>query len=181
MATPVTASNAAMVRQYFTNSTFWQTECRRYSTEAACTAFSPSGVLVKAVLMNSGEPMKQYATNGRATTIPDQALGAPPDYFQGYGRIMLSNVLPLSGTTEASFQLFVQDLLEVKENTMLTYSVVVSDSTIPLSFTVSWYDPPNVFWSGKAVLNDIGELWNDIIIIIIIIVIDISIFANICA
>jgi hypothetical protein len=158
MATPVTASNAAMVRQYFSNSTFWETECRRYASAATCTAFSPSGVLIKAVLMNSGEPMERYATTGRSTTcvIPDQPLGAPPDYFQGYGRIMLSNVLPLSGTTASSFQLFVQDLLEIKENTALTYTVVVSDNSIPLSFTISWYDPPNVFWTGKAVLNDIG-------------------------
>lgn len=159
MATPVTASNSAMIRQYFANESFWQAECSKYTTPASsCSAFSPSGVLVKAVLITSGEPMYAYLTRGRATVIPDTILGVPPDYFQGYGRVMLSNVLPLAGTTHPAFQLFVQDLLEIKQNTVLKYSVTVTNRSLPLAFTVSWYDPPNSFWSGKAVLNDIDVI-----------------------
>jgi hypothetical protein len=158
MATPVTASNAAMIRQYFSNESFWQKECRRYSPAASCNAFSPSGVLVKAVLITSGEPMYAYLTRGRTTVIPDTILGVPPDYFQGYGRVMLSNVLPLTGTTHTAFQLFVQDLFEIKQNTVAKYTVTVTNNSLPLAFTVSWYDPPNAFWSGKAVLNDIGTV-----------------------
>jgi hypothetical protein len=100
--------------------------------------------------------MNLYSTQGYPTVIGDTVLGEPPDFFQGFGRVMLSNVLPLKGTTHPSFQLFVQDRFELQENKVAKFTVEVTNSSVPLTFTISWYDPPNVFWSGKAVLNDLG-------------------------
>ena len=102
--------------------------------------------------------MNSYETQGYPTVIEDTILGSPPDFFQGFGRVTLRNVLPLRGTTHPSFQLFVQDRFELQENRVAKYTVQVTDSTVPLTFTICWYDPPNVFWSGKAVLNDLGKL-----------------------
>jgi hypothetical protein len=159
MATPVTAGNAALIRQYFTNSSFWEQECLVYRSDPAlCSAFSPSGVLVKAVMLTSGEPMEAYSaysTSAQATVLGDLILGEPPDEFQGYGRIQLSNVLPLAGFTPEGMQLFMEDQVQMTDGAARLYEIDVTSSSRPLVFTVSWYDPPNVLWSGRAVLNDI--------------------------
>ena len=154
MSTPVTAGNAALIRQYFENSSFWQRECSYYSMN--CKPFLPSGPLIKALLISSGEPMYAYAASN-ISVIGDTILGAPPDYFQGYGRVLLGNILPLRGYTSDAMQLFVENSVEMTESTIRKYSVVVQNSSLPFVFTISWYDPPNVFWSAKAVLNDIGK------------------------
>ena len=160
MSTPVTAGTAALIRQYFANSSFWEQECLLYQEDTSfCSSFSPSGVLVKAVLLSSGEPMNaysSYSTTAQTTVLGDVILGEPPDEFQGYGRTQLSNVLPLSGYTPAGMQLFVDDLVQMTDGVVRVYDINVTSSSIPLVFTVSWYDPPNVLWSGRAVLNDIG-------------------------
>lgn len=58
---------------------FWKANCN--SAYASCKVFNPSGALVKALLINSGEPMAKYV--GTETTVLDtQDLPAPPDYFQ---------------------------------------------------------------------------------------------------
>jgi hypothetical protein len=157
MATPVTAGNSALIRQYFTDPKFWQTECARYASADSCKAFSPSGTLVKAMLIGSGNPMNAYITRGKSATVPYTELGVPPDYFQGYGRVQLNNVLPLSGTTPPDQRLYVEDQVEVEENSERVYSVTVTDSSVQLRFGVSWYDPPNMFYSSKVLLNDLGK------------------------
>jgi hypothetical protein len=157
MATPVTAGNSALIRQYFTDPNFWQTECSRYAPAASCKAFSPSGTLVKAMLIGSGNPMNAYITRGRNTTVPYTKLGVPPDYFQGYGRVQLNHVLPLNGATPPEQRLYVEDQVEVEENSERVYKVTVTSSSIQLRFGVSWFDPPNIFYSSKVVLNDLGN------------------------
>jgi hypothetical protein len=157
MSTPTTASNAALVRQYFTDPNFWQTECSRYAPAASCKAFSPSGTLVKAMLIGSGNPMNAYITRGQATTVPYTKLGVPPDYFQGYGRVQLNHVLPLNGATPPEQRLYVEDQVHIGESYERIYNVTVTNSSIQLRFGVSWFDPPNIFYSSRALLNDIGK------------------------
>ena len=47
------------------------------------------------------------------------------------------------------------DLLPLYELSAYYYSIEVTDRQQALRFTVSWYDPPNVLFSAKAVINDI--------------------------
>jgi subtilisin family serine protease len=77
MATPVVAGAAAIIRQYFEDPRFYATQCT--SGYPLCNAFSPKGSTVKAMLVNSGEPMSNYYAGstkaGRTTTEPTAELG----------------------------------------------------------------------------------------------------------
>jgi hypothetical protein len=73
MATPAVAGVAATIRQHFEDSRFYATQCT--TGYPLCTAFSPRGSTVKAMLVNSGEPMTNYYTGGRNTTEPTAELG----------------------------------------------------------------------------------------------------------
>jgi hypothetical protein len=128
MATPAAAGIGLLVRQYFMSpsSAFWAGHCNL--ANSFCRAFTPSGVLVKAVLLQSGSAMRMFDGGGANTygithlldcmltpaSLPfhassagsnDVILGAPPDQFQGYGRVTLSNVLPLTGAYLSPFLL----------------------------------------------------------------------------
>ena len=64
MATPAAAGIALLVRQYFmsSNSSFWTGHCN--PADNFCRAFTPSGVLVKAILLHSGTAMKKFDGGG---------------------------------------------------------------------------------------------------------------------
>jgi hypothetical protein len=128
MATPSAAGNGVLIRQYFTgtNTALWTSMCRQ--SYSFCRSFSPSGVLVKAMLLHSGTQMSIF--NGQEASNPDVSLNAPPDMYQGYGRINLLNVLPLA--TYTKFDLYVDDLRDIGENTAVQYIVTVSDATVPV-------------------------------------------------
>jgi hypothetical protein len=123
MATPAVAGVALLVRQFFMDSKFWSGHCNK--DYHFCNTFTPSGVLVKAILLHSGQAMTRF--NGRPNSSP---LDAPPDSTQGYGRVTLSNVLPLSGVY--NFDLFVEDLTRITQNSQWTYHAVVGSSSKPL-------------------------------------------------
>jgi hypothetical protein len=76
MASPGAAGVAALVRQYFIDSNFWASFC--YSGDNFCRAFTPSGMLIKAILLHSGSNMALF----RGGSQPDTALGNAPDFFQ---------------------------------------------------------------------------------------------------
>jgi hypothetical protein len=153
MASPAAAGAALLVRQYFmdTNKRFWTKACNvKYNS---CKVFTPSGALVKAILLHSGSALTVYE-NGNTKT----ALGNPPDYYQGFGRITLMNALPLQGTT--NFDLFVDDAVLLGANSQKAYAVKLNVNNVasgtPIKVTVTWYDPPNVDGTtSKALLNDL--------------------------
>lgn len=130
MASPSAAGSALLVRQYFTGKNFnvWTSMCNK--AYAFCKNFVPSGVLVKALLLQSGSPMILYYKQGSDSSLTNVMLSAPPDMYQGYGRITLLNILPLPGYT--AFDLFVDDLRVIGQNAVITYQVTITDSSIPL-------------------------------------------------
>ena len=83
MATPLIAGSAALVRQYFQNGL--------YPTGApiASNQYSPSGPLVKAVLIGGAAGLSGFEPD---TGLP---LAPPPSFRQGFGRLQLSQSLPL--------------------------------------------------------------------------------------
>lgn len=127
MATPAAAGIALLVRQYFMdpNSKFWTAVCNR--SYRSCKSFSPSGPLVKAILVHSGRKMKLFDGGGSY----DVLLGSPPDNIQGFGRVSLFQVLPLKDWL-TSFDLFVADSVNIPENDDVTYIVNIASSDIPL-------------------------------------------------
>ena len=121
------------VRQYFMDSAFWAATCD--STYSFCGTFTPRGATVKAILVHSGEDMSRYYGSSR-TTEPTVSLPAPPDAYQGFGRVFLQNVLPYAGIEEV-LDLFVEELL-VSSLQRVSYTVTVSDTTRPLKATIAW-------------------------------------------
>jgi subtilisin family serine protease len=82
MATPAVAASAALVRQYFTEG--WYPSGTRQPSQS----FTPSGALLKAVLLNATIPMTGTDANGSAA-----ALTSYPSNLGGWGRLVLANSL----------------------------------------------------------------------------------------
>ena len=125
MASPAAAGSALLIRQYFMDTRFWSFNCNQLYSN--CGPLTPSGVLVKAIILHSGSRMLQYSGTNSVTP-----LGPPPDSVQGYGRITFKNVLPIKSTYP--FDLFVDDLNKIGQNSKTTYSVTIpiSGNTAPL-------------------------------------------------
>lgn len=159
MATPAAAGAAALLRQYFQDheKKFWTKVCSP-SDDMFCQAFTPSGMLLKALLLHSGEAMSLYNEGSDDKNVQLSKKFGKPDFYQGYGRVQLSNVLPLPGKT--SFQLTVRDMVDVEEKTTVTHLFEVTDSSQPLVVTISWYDPPAASGAAKALVNDLDLVLN---------------------
>ena len=87
MSSPVVAGAASLVRQYFMDGFYPSGRANRTDR------FSPSGMLVKAVLLGSAATLNGTALN------TNQELGSAPSGMQGYGRLDLSRALPLGNGT----------------------------------------------------------------------------------
>jgi len=138
MATPVVAGAAALVQQYFSNSSYWAKNCQKMYSY--CKVFFPSGSLTKAVLIHSGK------------NIGDGAYSWP-GAVQGFGRISLDSVLYFPGVTK-TFDLFVDDLV-ITSYQIVLYKVRVTTATVPLKVTLAWIDPANVASASKQLLHDL--------------------------
>jgi hypothetical protein len=168
MATPAVAGTAALIRQYFTGDdddvelsaaidgvlSAYQQVCR--PSYPFCHLFSPRGATVKAMLIHSGEAMEEYYTGkyNASTREPTAPLeNAPPDMYQGFGRIALPNVLPYPNIEEV-LDLYVEEL-EVQSRQEVRYTVIVQDNTRPLKVTIVWMDPVNHIISSRLLLHDL--------------------------
>eukprot|EP00597_Dinobryon_sp_UTEXLB2267_P016038 CAMPEP_0201093798 /NCGR_PEP_ID=MMETSP0812-20130820/2231_1 /ASSEMBLY_ACC=CAM_ASM_000668 /TAXON_ID=98059 /ORGANISM="Dinobryon sp., Strain UTEXLB2267" /LENGTH=848 /DNA_ID=CAMNT_0047346113 /DNA_START=230 /DNA_END=2775 /DNA_ORIENTATION=+ len=102
MSTPQVAGFAARLRQYFTEGRYYLA-----GTVPAKRGFVPSGALLKAMLIHSGQPMS-YIVNSSAANAPYTVLSTTaksssnsnhgyPSVVQGYGRIQMNKVLNFAG------------------------------------------------------------------------------------
>jgi hypothetical protein len=128
------AGNAALIRNYFQKSNFWATMCN--PSYASCNSFSPKGATVKAVIIHSGHQMDEYIGSTSSTKEPTSQLLSTPDSFQGFGRVSLHNVLPLTGI-ETVLDLFVEEL-SMTSLQIITYTVTITDTSRPLKATIVW-------------------------------------------
>ena len=134
---PMVAGLAALVRDYFAQG-FYPTGTRVSSNALP----SISAALVKAVLINSAAPMLN-------------AVAAPPSRDQGWGRVDLSQALPLGGGARS---LRVVDALPqfvgAAGEDYRFYLDVTSTST-PLRITLVWTDYPATAGATKHLVNDL--------------------------
>ena len=126
-------------RQYFMDERFWARYCNATHDLCSGGAFSPSGVLLKAVLLHSGQQVRASlrlmcrrdvtAASWQVSSFNGRvALGATPDDYQGYGRVELVNALPLEN---CPYSLFVREAgIEQLQGHGLV--LAVSDSAVPL-------------------------------------------------
>ena len=147
MSTPLVAGAALLVRQYFAEG--WHGAGVRGSAAPR----DPSGALVRAVLINSAEPLT--GTVDRTGAGDRVALGPVPSYEQGHGLVQLSSVLPVPGVAAAG--LFVRDGAALATGERHEYCVrfAPGNGTGVFKATLVWADPPAALLSRRALVNDL--------------------------
>ncbi len=144
MATPITTGAAAMVRQYFI-------EGYHHNGSPSTKSYNPSGVLVKAVIMNGGQVV-EYVTSGffwKSLEMYDDSVNM--------GRVSLIDSLPLAGKNNFNMKFDDGKRLKVKEQD--TYKIKINQASSCTSNELR----VTVAWAGKhfiLVLLSFLFLWN---------------------
>ena len=123
--------------------------------------------------LHSGRAVLRYSDevyNSGSSYFNSFSLDAPPDPFQGYGEILLSNILPLSAPHKGMHpnldlvifdqqEIGAYELLEWRVDLRLAESLTADNSSsasssgsYPLKITLCWYDPPSVMGASSNLL-----------------------------
>lgn len=121
-AAPAVTGVAAIVRQYYMEG-FYPSSIKNPSDK-----FTPSGVLIKATLLNGTVPM---------TDIPEY-----PNDLEGWGLLSLNHVLPLNSTNHMLYVEDVRNSHGLMTGESHTYTMNISTSGLPLKITLAFNDPP---------------------------------------
>ncbi len=135
MACPAVAGAALLVRQYYVDG-FYPS-----GSAQPVDAFSPSGALVKATVLNACVDMT--------------GVSGYPSNLEGWGRVRLDRALPLAGDSRA---LFIDDLRNadgLNTGEFVDYEIDVTDSGNRLKVTLVWTDPPAASGASSAAINDL--------------------------
>lgn len=141
MATPVIASSALLVKQYF--------EDGYYPSGAPNQADSmtPSSALLKAMLVGGAASLQGYEAD---TGLP---IDPPPSFRQGYGRVFLGNSLYLQGNQYSPPRLQVVDAVPINSGDVHQYCISAGGGA--LSVTLVWTDYPGNPSALKSLVNDL--------------------------
>ncbi len=142
MASPAVAGAAALVRQYFTDG-FYPT-----GTKVSANSLTPSGALLRAMLVNSSVNMTSYPS-------PAQF---PPNNLEGFGRILLDNSVYLAGDAR---RLLIKDIRNTAADALATGSTNttqfrVNGSAEVLRVTLAFTDAPATVPTSFAPVNNIN-------------------------
>ncbi len=135
-AAPAVAGAATLVRQYFTEG--WYPSGKPKTADR----FLPSGALLRAMLINSAVDMTGIS-------------GYPSD-LEGFGRILLDQVLAFSGDTRKLIAHEVRNELGLSTGETDSFCVAVTDGGEPLRLTLAFTDPPGDLSSADPVVNDLN-------------------------
>lgn len=141
-AAPAIAAYGAIVRQYFTEG--WYPT----GTRQPHHAFTPSGSLLKATLLNATVDMTGTDEDG------DSLAGYPNDR-EGWGRLLLERGLFFNGD---ALNLRVWDYRNddgLYTGQTRTHQVDVAAGGQPLKVTLVWTEPPSSAGSASPVTNDL--------------------------
>mmetsp|Transcript_27215 Transcript_27215/g.70074 ORF Transcript_27215/g.70074 Transcript_27215/m.70074 type:complete len:1426 (+) Transcript_27215:1145-5422(+) len=146
MAAPVVGGSAAIVRQYFAAG-FYPTGTRKEEDAYS----NPSGALVKAVLLAGASHLR-----GNVENQNDQHGGLPleeaPSGKQGFGRVDLSQALPLQGSGK-NWRLQVIDKARIKQGESHKYCATATGG--PFRVVLAWHDYPGDPAAGTALVNNL--------------------------
>lgn len=139
MASPAIAGVAALAREYFMDG-FYPTGV---GSATSTDAFTPTGALLKAVLINSSVDMT--------------GIGGFPSNQEGWGRLLAENTLYFAGDSHG---LFVQDVRKANGFTgpsqNHTYTIDVASSARPLEITLAWHDQHAALNASLTPVNDLN-------------------------
>jgi hypothetical protein len=130
MATPAVCASAALIRQYYVDG-YWPSGAAN-----AGDGFTPSGALIKATLVASGEQMTGSGISGY------------PDNNQGWGRVLLNKALYFSGDA-AGLQIF-DETAGLSTGDSWSRNIYVG-SAQPVRFVLVWTD-----YYGSALQNNLN-------------------------
>lgn len=147
MSCPVAAANAIRVRQYFVNG-YYPSGAATFTDE-----FTPSGALLKAMLVHSSKPMEYIVDNDDTSSVSDIDSNDYPSTVQGYGRVQLDQVLNFAESSSTPISLFVRggardgdDTYSDVTSTALTriflFQTSSSTNQAPIRITFAYTDPP---------------------------------------
>ncbi len=137
MACPAIAGTALLVRQYFTDG-FYPT-----GVATPTSAFTPSGALLKAMLINGAVDMA--------------GVSGYPSNQEGWGRALADNALYFPGDTR---RLIIRDARNNTGDALATgqtaaFNVTVNSSNEPLRITLAFHDAPAAVNASYAPVNDL--------------------------
>ena len=141
-STPAAAAAAAIIRQYFVDG--WYPS----GSPVANNAMNPSAALLRAILIASGQQVTGSGTVARSST------DTWPNNEQGFGRVLLSKVLPIAAAGDA-FRTQVVDGtagLLTGDDAASTFHVGTPG---PAKFVLTWNDYPGTIGATKALVNDL--------------------------
>ena len=154
MATPTVAGNAALIQQYFVDG-FYPS-----GSKNAADVFTPSGALLKAMLIHSGVSMDTVTYDDGT----QDSTGGYPSTIQGYGKIRLSNVLNFGESTSNPLSLFVKGDTDASSplyasitstGTVDRFYIIASSPASPIRVTMTYTDPAGSPGSSKPIVNDL--------------------------
>ncbi len=141
-STPAAAAAAAIIRQYFVDG--WYPS----GAPIANNSMNPSAALIRAILIASGQQVTGSGTVARSST------DTWPNNEQGFGRVLLSKVLPISAESD-TFRTQVVDgtagLLTGDDVATIFHLSAVG----PAKFVLTWNDYPGTIGATKALVNDL--------------------------
>lgn len=151
MATPVTSGTAALVRQYFEEGWFGD------GTKSSGDSFSPSGALVKAVLMNGAQTNMKGVDNSAKSVMSSSTPVSAYDNSIGFGRISLTHSLYIKGKTDVGIKHW--DRQELAYNGQMPHTVTIDKSNgctwDQLSVTLVWVEPGSASGCVRCLVNDL--------------------------
>lgn len=146
MAAPVVSGTAALIRQYFVDG-FYPTGKKNESD-----SFDPSGMLVKAVILNGGQYMRGV-DNGNGRVLPV----SPYDNNQNFGRISLIDSLYLYGKSNVQTRVFDRETIDQKEKKTMSFTVDKSNgcNASELTATLTWFDQSGQPGCQNCLIDDL--------------------------
>lgn len=137
MASPAVAGAAALARQYYTEGFYPSGQA------TPSDAFTPSGTLVKATLLNA--------------TVDMTGVSGYPSDLEGWGRLTLDNALSFAGQSRT---LIVRDVRNNADDALSTSDVIevpfeVTSSAQELRVTLVWHDAPAALNTSFAAINNL--------------------------
>ncbi len=140
-ATPAVAGMASLTRQYFMEGFF------PLGAANGANAFTPSGALLKAVIVNSAVNM-----NGMA------------GYFtasEGWGRVLMDDALYFAGDARKLLLEDVRHAAGLSTGESASYYVEVGAAATPLKITLVWTDEPAAIMAASTPVNNLNLVATD--------------------
>jgi hypothetical protein len=135
MASPAVAGMAVLTRQYYMDGYYPSGQA------TPADAFTPSGALLKATVINSAVDMTNVA-------------GYPSD-TEGWGRLLMDRALYFAGDARTLFVADVRNAAGLSTGEFETYHVEVTNTAEPLKVTLVFTDAPGTVNASQPVVNDV--------------------------